>query len=111
MGRASDLLRFVWLGQRPDEVLPLRPSIVSSQVQHATILEAAIWSRQLVLVRLLDAQNAIMDQAARHHLACLAVDIQLDDVIGYLAPDGVGTCAPDEGLARVLARNGGMERR
>jgi hypothetical protein len=40
----------------------------------------------------------------RHHLACLASDIRLDEVVEYLAPDGLGSCGPDEGLARVRAR-------
>jgi hypothetical protein len=111
LGNASDVLRYLWQGERFDHVQPLRPSIISSQVLRATPLEAAIWSRQLELMRLLDAHNAIAGDATRHHLACLAQDIKLVDVAGYLAPDGVGACGPDEGFARVLARSAAVEGR
>jgi hypothetical protein len=111
MGNASDVLRFLWQGQRFDQVQPLRPSIISPQVLQATPLEAAIWSRQLELVRLLDAHNAIVGDATRHHLACLAHDVRLVDVADYLAPGGLGSCGPDEGFAHVLARSAVVEGR
>lgn len=111
LGNASDVLRFLWQGQRFDQVQPLRPSIISPQVVRATPLEAAIWSRQLELMRLLDAHNVIVGEATRHHLACLAHDVQLVDVADYLAPGGVGTCGSDEGVARLLARSAAVEGR
>ena len=104
LGNASDLLRLLALGEAPDQVQTLRPEIISPQVLRATPIEAAIWSRQLILVRLLDQQHVIVGESSRHHLACLARDVQVPDVADYLAPGGVGVCGVEEGLARVLAR-------
>ncbi len=103
-GRAGDLLRFLRDGEDPRAVHAVRPEIISSAVREATTLEASMWSRQLELVQLLD-QAVAFDQEERAELACLAADLEIDDVVEYLAPDGIGHCEPGKALERVIARS------
>ena len=74
------------------------------QCGEATTLEASMWSRQLELVQLLD-QAVAFDQEERAELACLAADLEIDDVVEYLAPDGIGHCESGKALERVIARS------
>ena len=105
MGKASDVLRYLLLGGSPTEVQTLRPDVISPQIVRATVPEAAIWSRQLGLIKLLDTRGALVGDGTRHRLACVAHDIRLDEVVEYLAPDGLDACAADEGIAAVQARS------
>ena len=101
---AGDVLRFLQKGEDPRQVYTIRPEIISSAVRRATTLEAAMWSRQLELVQLLDRRDAF-DQDERAALACLGADLRVDDIVEYLAPDGTGYCEPGEALERVHARS------
>ncbi len=67
MASAADVLRFLRPGEDPNRVYPVRPEIISSAVRRATTLEAAMWSRQVELMQLLDREGAIVgpDQRAR----------------------------------------------
>jgi hypothetical protein len=103
-GRAGDVLRFLRSGEDLRREYAVRPEVISSAVRRATTLEASIWSRQLELVQLLD-QVAVFDAEERASLACLAADLKVDDVVEYLAPDGIGYCEPGRALERVLARS------
>lgn len=110
MASAVHVIRFIRMGEDPNRVYPVRPEIISSAVLRATTLEAAMWSRQVELVQLLDREGAIVGAAERHALACLAADLQADDIVDYLAPEGVSDCQPGKALDRVAARsrdNGG----
>jgi len=104
LARAADVLRFLRMGEDPGEVYAVRPEIISSAVLRVTTLEATMWSRQVELVRLIDGQRAI-DRDERATLACLAIDLGVDDVAGYLAPDGTRHCEPGLALERVMARS------
>ena len=104
LASAGEVLRFLRMGEDPRRVYPVRPEIISSAVLRVTTLEAAMWSRQVELVELLDRQSAF-DTGERAALACLAVDLDLDDVAAYLAPDGTGQCEPGQAIERVLARS------
>ena len=104
LAHAGDVLRFLQEGEDPRQVYTIRPEIISSAVRRATTLEAAMWSRQLELVQLLDRWDAF-DQDERAALACLGADLRVDDIVEYLAPDGTGHCEPGEALERVLARS------
>jgi hypothetical protein len=66
--------------------------------------EAAMWSRQLELVQLLDDQDTITRED-RSALACLAADLKVEDVAEYLAPEGTGHCVPTQTLERIIARS------
>ncbi len=103
MGNAAQVLRFLRRGDDPRQVYPIHPSIISSSVLQATTLEAAMWSRQLALIRLLDREATIAGTDERSGLACLARDLGVDDVVEYLAPDGI-SCEPGQALERVVAR-------
>jgi hypothetical protein len=106
MASAVHVARFLQSGADPNHVHPIRGEIISSSVLRATTLEAAMWSRQVELIRLLDRQGAI-SRADRHGLACLAADLEIDDIVEYLSPEGVADCAPGQALERVLARTSG----
>lgn len=107
MGSAVHVIRFIRLGVDPNRVYPVRPEIISSAVLRATTLEAAMWSRQVELVELLDREGAIVGAAQRHALACLAADLKVDDIVDYLAPDSISDCAPGKAFDRVAARTSG----
>jgi hypothetical protein len=106
-GRAGDMLRYLRHGEDPRQIQAVRPEIISSAVPRATTLEASLWSRQLELVQLLDRAVAF-DDAERAELACLAADLEIDDVVEYLAPGGVGHCEPGKALERVIARSNSL---
>ena len=103
-GRAGEMLRFLRDGEDPRRVYDVRPEIISSAVRRATTLEASIWSRQLELVQLLD-HAAAFDQAERAALACLAADLDIDDIVEYLASEVTPRCEPGQALDRVMARS------
>lgn len=103
-GRAGDVLRFLRSGEDLRQVYDVRPEFISSAVRRATALEASMWSRQIELVRLLD-QLAPFNEKERAALACLAADLKIDEVVEYLAPDGIGHCESGNALERVLARS------
>ena len=103
LARAADVLRFLRMGEDPHRLYPVRPEVISSAVLRVTTLEAAMWSRQLELVQLLDDQGTITDED-RAALACLAADLKVDDVAEYLAPEGTGHCVPAQTLERIIAR-------
>lgn len=107
MGSAVHVVRFLRMGEDPNRVYPVRPEIISSAVLKATTLEAAMWSRQIELVQLLDREGAIVGDQRRRELACLAADLRVDDVVVYLSPDGVAHCDAGKAFERVLARTSG----
>lgn len=107
MARAADVLRYIRMGEDPNALHDVRPEVISSAVLRVTTLEAAMWSRQLELVKLLDGENAIKE-GDRAMLACLAADLGVDDVVEYLAPEGIGGCTPGQALERVSARSRGL---
>jgi hypothetical protein len=101
-GDAAAMLRFLRMGDNPTRIYPIDPSLISSTVQYATTLEAALWSRRVDPIRLLDRQGAIVGVDARRELACLAADLDLPDVVAYLAPHHL--CVPGAALSRIQAR-------
>lgn len=109
LGRAAELLRFLKEGQDPRAVYPVRPEILSSAILRATTVEAAMWSRQVEMIKLLEREGAIDGSEERKTLACLAADLKIDDVVEHLAPDGLSGCEPGQALARVTARTTSVE--
>lgn len=104
LGRAADLLRFLRAGEDPRRVYRIHRDIISSAVLQATTLEAAMWSRQVALINLLDTEGAIEGDEVRRALACLAADLDVKDVVEYLAPFGATHCEPGRALEGVFAR-------
>jgi hypothetical protein len=81
------MLRFIRAGDDPTRIHAVRPGLISSQILKATTVEAAMWSRRVEMIRLLDRERAIVGDAQRRELACLAADLDMPDVVAYLAPD------------------------
>lgn len=107
--RADEVVRRLRLGEDPHRIYDLRPEVISSTVLKATPMEAAVWSRQELLVRLLDREGAIRDDARRQEIACLAADLEVDDMVEYLSPGGPPDCVPGQARERVLARTRGKD--
>jgi hypothetical protein len=107
MGRADDVVRRIELGEDHRRVYDVRPEVISSAVLRTTPVEAAMWSRQLLMVQLLDRAGAIADAEERRALACLAADLELEDIVAYLTPAAGRSCVPHEARDRVLARSAG----
>jgi hypothetical protein len=103
LGMAADVLRFLRAGDDPSAIQVVRPEIISSNVTHVTTLEAAMWGRELSLVRLLDREGAIQGDA-RRHLACVAEAIRAADIAAYLAPPGGDSCDIHATMAAIEAR-------
>ena len=103
-GNAAEVLRRMAAGDDLGRMWPVRAEIISSSVPVATGLEAAVWSREGALVRLLDLRHAIGEGEVRHHLVCLALDIEAEDVADVLAGDRELSCEPGEALRAVLKR-------
>jgi hypothetical protein len=103
-GRADDVVRRLRASEDPLRVYQLRPDVISSVVLRATPMEAAIWSGRLPVVQLLDGGGAIADAAHRREIACLAADMEMDDMVEYLSPGGPPECVPRQAYERVLAR-------
>src|SRR5919106_5997418 len=89
LGHASELLRFLRAGQDPRAVYPVRPEILSSAILRATTIEAAMWSRQVEIIKLLEREGAINGSEEGAALACLAADLRVDGVVEHLAPEGL----------------------
>jgi hypothetical protein len=104
LGNVADVVRFLAFGDNPARIYPVRPQFISSSVPYATTLEAAMWSRSLEVVKLLDERGAIVGDGSRHALACLAADLDLPDIVAYLAGSTAPACEPGAALRRVTAR-------
>jgi hypothetical protein len=102
-GSAADLVRLLRLGDDPLAVRQIRPIGDRPAVQR-TALEAVVESKTLAMVRLIDREGVIVGDDTRRTLACLAVDLQANDIASYLVADGTASCAPGEALERVRAR-------
>ena len=105
MGNAAELLRLLPTLDDSRRVWPVRPEIISSSVRHATVLEAAVWSRRGGLMVLLDRHSLLGDAATRAHITCLAMDLAAQEIVDALTRAGTPPCQPGAALERVLARS------
>jgi hypothetical protein len=104
LANAGELLRFMRQGENPHAVYPVRPEVISSAILRATTIEAAMWSRQVEMVKLLDREGIIRDGDERALLACLAVDLRVDDIVDYFGAEQASGCTPGQALGLVTAR-------
>jgi hypothetical protein len=107
VGDAATVLQFMSYGSDPTRIQPVRPELISSTVTQATTLEAAVWSRQIELIRVLDDRGAIIGPEERRELGCLAADLGVDDIVEYLTTGD--PCVPGAAMERVLARSRSAE--
>jgi hypothetical protein len=105
LGHASEVLRLLSAGEDPNRVSLVRKEVISSVITKVTPLEAGIWSRRAQLVELFDRQGAIVGDEARHHLACLATDIGVEEIVEYLSPHATPECEHGQALNAVLERS------
>lgn len=105
MASAGELLRRIGLGEGPGAIHDVRREIISSAFTRVSALEAAVGTRRVELVRLLDRRGFITG-AMRGHLACLASDIHVKDIVDALAPGGA-SCVDGATLERVAGRTRG----
>jgi hypothetical protein len=103
LGSASELLRLLGEGADPAAVMPIRADVISASVRQASALEAAVWSRRVELVALLDSRVWIQPDQ-RHGLVCLARDLGADDVAERLSGGKAHDCVPNQVLQSIQAR-------
>ncbi len=102
VGSGAAVLRFLRAGEDPNVVAVVRPEIISSAIRRVTPLEAAIWGREIRLLQLLLDQEGV--DADRQYLACLADALSVEDLVPYLAPNGLAPCDADTLLRQIEAR-------
>ena len=103
-GQVAEVLRFLRAGDNPAQFWPVRPEIISGTVTRPTGLEAALWGG-LQLVELLDRRGYLRDDATRQDLACLANDLDKQDLVAYLSPAGTPLCEYGAAYARIKDRS------
>jgi len=104
LGDAAAVVRFLQAGEDPQRVYPLRPEAISSSVLRATTLQAAVLSRRVEMVILLDHAGTLREPALRQELACLAADVNQPGIAVVLVPSGAD-CMPGAALKRWLDRS------
>jgi hypothetical protein len=105
MGSVSEVARFLQAGEDPNKIVEVRPFAISSAIRRVTGLEAAVWHRSAPLMKLLDGTGAIGDGETRRRVTCLAVDLRVEEIVRYLAPDGASWCVPGQMVAEIEARS------
>jgi hypothetical protein len=103
LANAAEVLRLLRSGEDVSRVLPVRPEIISSSIPQISALEAAVWSRHVELIHMLDDQGVILG-GQRHRLACLAADLKIDDIVKYLSPDAPPACVAGQVEQEILGR-------
>jgi len=103
MGLSSEVLRYLRAGQDPHAILQVRPHIISSDITRVTAVEAAVWSRRIRLMRLLEREGALEDMALRTRLTCLAADIQAVEIQHFITASSTPARCEPGALARSIA--------
>lgn len=104
LGSAAETVRRLSLGDSPYRIEAVRSELIASQVMHVTPLEAAVYSRRLELIQLLDSRGLLADDPLRRTLACLAADIGAADIAEHLARGRALDCEAGTTHLRIRAR-------
>jgi len=105
LGSGAEVLRLLREGHNPTVVLSLSRDVISTTVTRASAVEAAVWSRRVQLVELLDREGVLADPVQRHTVLCLARDVGVDEIVEYLARTDAAPCEDGRTLAAVQARS------
>src|SRR5262245_53136679 len=105
LGRMSEVVRRLDAGEDPARIVTVRPHVISSSITRVSALEAAVWHRSAALMRLLDRSGAIHDPDTRQHLACLARDLDVEEIARVLADDASTSCAPRQTVTAIVERS------
>jgi hypothetical protein len=104
LGLGGETLRRVRMGEDATARVAVRPEIISSSVKSVTALEAAVFARQVELIRMFDRRGSIADPTLRRHLLCLAADLDVGDIVEYLGAADRATCLPGATRAAIVQR-------
>ena len=105
LANASEVLRLLRSGADVSRVMPARPEIISSAIPQISALEAAVWSRHVELVHMLDQEGVIRGDE-RRRLACLAADLRIGDIVEYLSPKVAPACVAGQVEQEIRGRAG-----
>ena len=103
LGSGAEVMRMLRAGDDPTRIMPVRPEVISASVRQVSALEAAVWSRRVSLMQLLDTSGAIIGDT-RDDLACLAQDLRAVEIVEYLAPNQALGCVEGEASRRIITR-------
>lgn len=104
MGNAAETVRRLSFGESPYGVEDVRGDILQSDPLRVTPLEAAVYSKKLELIRLLDSRGLLFADEVRGSLACLAGDIGAGDIGEYLQRERPVECESGAARGRILDR-------
>jgi hypothetical protein len=105
-GRAADLVRLLRRGDHPEQIVAVRAGMIRESPAWLSPVEGAIWSAGPAMIRLIEREGAVLTDARRRQLACLARDLGEAASAEYLTQGESMTCAPGAALADVRARTG-----
>jgi len=110
MGNAAETGRRLSFGESPYRVEPVREDILVSDPVRLTPVEAAVMSKKLELIKLLDSRGAFVGDDTRRTLACLAMDVGASDITEYLGRGLTLDCGePGATRLRILTRGQSAE--
>jgi hypothetical protein len=105
MGRLSEVVRLLAAGEDPNQIVTVRPHVISSSVTRVTALEASVWHRSVAQMALFDRAGSVTSPATRQHLMCLAADLRVDEIVHYYAAGQPPDCVPEQALTMIVARS------
>ena len=106
LGRAADLVRLLRRGDHPEQIFPVRGGMIRESPAWLSAVEGAMWTDDGAMIRLLEQEGAVLTNAKRRQLACLARDLGRQAQADYLTRGNEEGCAPGQVLAAVKARTG-----
>ena len=104
LGRADLVYRYLRDGSDPLRIYPVDAHVISTAVRHVTPVEAAVWSRQVQMMQLYEAVGALRDPRTRRHVACLASDLDAQEIVEHLS-GAEPACAAEQAIGAIMARD------
>lgn len=104
LGRADLVYRYLRDGSDPLRIYPVAAHVISTAVRRVSAIEAAVWSRQVQMIQLLESAGALRDAPTRRHVACLASDLEAEAIVDYLRPAGEQPCRAEQALGTIMDR-------
>jgi hypothetical protein len=104
--RPADLVRLVRRGDHPEQMFPVRAERVRGSPSWLSPIEAAMWAEGPPMIALLEREGAVLTDAKRRQLACLARDLGQEATARYLTAAIRASCEAGSALAAVMARTG-----
>ena len=83
-GRAADLVRLLRRGDHPEQIVAVRAGMIRESPAWLSAVEGAMWTDGPAMIRLLEREGAVLTDAKRRQLACLARDLGQSATADYL---------------------------